>query len=154
MLFASQTGNADSISEDLLETINEDGDNKGYFKGIKRYDLNSPKFNLEEKKTLKLLVFVVSSTGNGDMPENGEKFYRMLRRKSNLLAEGQKSEALSHVYYTILGLGSSDYSKYQAVPRYIDQKLTALGAKKYYYKGEADDGTSLELVVEPWLEGI
>jgi len=29
-----------------------------------------------------------------------------------------------------------------------------LGAKTYYYKGEADDATSLELVVEPWLEGI
>ena len=53
-----------------------------------------------------------------------------------------------------MGLGSTDYSKYQAVPRFIDQKLAALGAKKYYYRGEADDATSLELVVEPWLEGI
>tara|TARA_B110000285_G_C14690466_1_gene408839 strand:- start:210 stop:383 length:174 start_codon:yes stop_codon:yes gene_type:complete len=24
----------------------------------------------------------------------------------------------------------------------------------FYYRGEADDATSLELVVEPWLDGI
>lgn len=116
--------------------------------------MNSTKFNLENKDKIKLLVIVASSTGNGDMPDNGEKFFRMLRRKSNLLAENQKSEAMSHVFYTILGLGSTDYSKYQAVPRFIDKKLEALGAKKYYYRGEADDATSLEIVVEPWLEGI
>lgn len=29
-----------------------------------------------------------------------------------------------------------------------------LGAKRFYYKGEADDATGLEEVVEPWLEGV
>ena len=60
----------------------------------------------------------------------------------------------SHVFYTMLGLGSTDYSKYQHIPRFIDQKMELLGAKKYYHRGEADDATSLELVVEPWLEGL
>lgn len=60
----------------------------------------------------------------------------------------------NHVYYTMLGLGSTDYSKYQHIPRFIDQKMELLGAKKYYHRGEADDATSLELVVEPWLEGL
>jgi hypothetical protein len=32
--------------------------------------------------------------------------------------------------------------------------MEMLGAHKFYYRGEADDATSLELVVEPWLEGI
>ena len=32
--------------------------------------------------------------------------------------------------------------------------MELLGAKKYYHRGEADDATSLELVVEPWLEGL
>ena len=87
VLYASQTGNCESISEDLLETIKENKDNDGYFRQIKRFDLNSTKFNLETKDKMKMLVIVASSTGNGDMPENGEKFYRMLRRKTNLLAE-------------------------------------------------------------------
>ena len=32
--------------------------------------------------------------------------------------------------------------------------MKQLGAQPFYYRGEADDATSLELVVEPWLEGI
>jgi len=51
-------------------------------------------------------------------------------------------------------LGSTDYSKYQHIPRFIDKKLELLGATKFYYRGEADDATGLEEVVEPWLEGI
>lgn len=111
-------------------------------------------YSLDDKSSIKLCIFVCSSTGNGDMPENGEKFFRFLRRMTNLVPEGQKSTSMKHVYYCMLGLGSSDYSKYQAVPRFIVQKLAILGANTFYYNGEADDGTSLELVVEPWLEGI
>lgn len=32
--------------------------------------------------------------------------------------------------------------------------MELLGAQKFYHRGEADDATSLELVVEPWLEGL
>ena len=41
---------------------------------------NKSGYNLEGKNSVKLCVFVCSSTGNGDMPENGEKFFRFLRR--------------------------------------------------------------------------
>ena len=88
------------------------------------------------------------------MPENGEKFFRLMRRMTNLLGSGQKSTQLSHVFYSVLGLGSTDYSKYQAIPRFIDQKLGQLGATKFYYRAEADDATGLEAEVEPWLEGL
>lgn len=88
------------------------------------------------------------------MPENGEAYYRFLRRETNKLAEGDTSQVFAHVYYTMLGLGSTDYSKYQGVPRFIDSKMKQLGAVPFYYRGEADDATSLELVVEPWLDGI
>ena len=29
-----------------------------------------------------------------------------------------------------------------------------MSAQKFYARGEADEATSLELVVEPWLEGV
>ena len=32
--------------------------------------------------------------------------------------------------------------------------MDLLGAHKFYHRGEADDATNLEEVVEPWLEGI
>lgn len=89
---------------------------------------NKAGYNIESKNSIKLCVFVCSSTGNGDSPENGEKFFRFLRRQTNLLAENQKSNMFSHVFYTMLGLGSTDYSKYQHIPRFIDKKFELLGA--------------------------
>ena len=65
---------------------------------LNRYKLNSiidstkPKaggqFSLDKKDTIKLVVIAASSTGDGDMPDNGENFFRFLRRKTNLLADG------------------------------------------------------------------
>jgi len=67
---------------------------------------------LGAKKDLLVCVMICSSTGNGDMPDNGDKFSRFLRTNANALGEGQTGTLLSHVWFTILGLGSTDYSKY------------------------------------------
>ena len=149
ILYASQTGNCEQISEDLFQNMKA----LKKYKDLKRRELNSYGL-LADKNSIKVVIFICSSTGNGDMPENGEKFFRFLRKETNKLHEDQKSNLLGHVFYTMLGLGSSDYSKFQGVPRFIAQKMKQLGAHEFYYRGEADDATSLELVVEPWLEGL
>jgi len=132
ILYASQTGNSQQIAEDLMADVQSNQENDKLLKNLKRFQLNSllekgktaPKnqktYELEDKRSVKVCVIVASSTGNGDMPENGEKFFRFLRRQTNLLAEGQVSAKLSHVFYTILGLASTDYSKYQHIPQFID----------------------------------
>ena len=86
ILYASQTGNCEQISEDLLQNLKE----LKKYNSLKRREVNS--YNvMAEKDSLKVVVFVCSSTGNGDMPENGEKFFRFLRRETNKLHEDQKS---------------------------------------------------------------
>lgn len=69
-------------------------------------------------------------------------------------------------HYLSSGLGDSNYSSYQTIPRKIDKQLTALGATRLFETGEADDQVGfgyncvtstyydfrLELVVEPWIE--
>jgi len=124
VLYTSETGNAEQISEDLLDDMKQNKENDGVLKNLKRYKLNKllergkqPKkgedtFELQDKSSIKVCIIVASSTGNGDCPENGEQFFRYLRRQTNMVAEGQVSNQLSHVFYTILGLGSTDYSKY------------------------------------------
>ena len=84
------------------------------------------------------------------MPDNGDTFQRFLRKNANQ----SNSHLLTHVRFAVLGLGSTDYSKYMHAPRYVHQKLRELGAKEFYYMGEADDATGLEATFEPWLEGI
>lgn len=52
------------------------------------------------------MVFVASTTGQGEEPDNMKKFWRFLLRKSH------PSDALDHMEYTVLGLGDSSYIKY------------------------------------------
>ena len=70
------------------------------------------------------------------------------------MIDDSNGTALSHVFYTVLGLGDSNYSKFQGAPRYLDQRVKMLGATQFKQRTEADDATSLELVIEPWLETI
>lgn len=51
------------------------------------------------------VVFVISTTGQGDMPHNSLLFWKRLLRKK--LAPG----CLSHLKYTTFGLGDSTYVK-------------------------------------------
>jgi sulfite reductase alpha subunit-like flavoprotein len=60
---------------------------------------------LTDKNALKVVIFMTSSTGDGEFPENGLKFQKYLRLEND-------TRAMSHVSFTILGLGDSNYSKF------------------------------------------
>ncbi len=93
------------------------------------------------------LIFVVcSTTGEGDPPDNAKAARRAIISKSETF--------LKNSYYTVLGLGDSNYSNFNAMGKFWDTKLAKCGAKCFYPKGLADDGTSLDLVVEPWRKGL
>ena len=154
VLYASQTGNCESISEDFYSALKEKHPQTKRFAFDELMKKKDHYSQIWKKDSLKLVVFFTSSTGNGEFPENGEDFHRFLRRNTANLEEEQTSTVMSHVFYTILGLGDSNYSKFQGAPRYLDWAMEKLGGHKFYYRGEADEGTSLELVVEPWLEGV
>ena len=109
---------------------------------------------MSTKDRLKLVVFICSSTGDGESPQNSLEFFRYLRRETAKLTENEQGHAFSHVTYALLGLGDSNYSKYQGAPRYLDDKLKLIGAQPFQDRTEADEATSLELVIEPWLESI
>ena len=76
------------------------------------------------------------------------KFWRKLRPKS------LESDYLAHISYTILGLGDTNYNQFCNAPKALHRRLTELGARTFYPPDWADDGTGLEIVVEPWLENL
>ena len=125
-------------------------------KQVQRFKLNEYKrAKVADKSTgIKIVVFICSSTGDGEIPENGQEFFRFLRRESSKIADDSVGSILSHVFYTVLGLGSSDYSKYQGAPRFLDARMKMLGANSFHPRAEADEATGLEDVIEPWLENI
>ncbi|KAJ2866399.1 hypothetical protein GGH94_001590 [Coemansia aciculifera] len=140
-LYASQTGNAESISYNMYEEAAKRGFNA-------RWHVldDHEKFGFNEVQTA---VFVVSTTGDGDPPDNSARFWRILRK-----ATRGKSTAYSHLRYAILGLGDTNYSNFCNTAQRLDKQLLEAGATAFYPKGLADDGTGLEEVVESWIEGL
>ncbi|CAG8446332.1 17285_t:CDS:2 [Acaulospora colombiana] len=131
VFYASQTGNAEWIAKNVHQ------------EALKR-GFSSECFVLDEHDQVdlskeKLLIFVVSNTGDGDPPDNATKFFRFLRKN--------KSK-------TFLSLGDTNYSNFNNTAKRLEKKLLELGASPFYGKGLADDAAGLETVVDPWIENL
>ncbi|KAJ2743058.1 hypothetical protein GGI20_004024 [Coemansia sp. BCRC 34301] len=140
-LYASQTGNAESISYSMYEAAVKRG-----FQAKWHVLDDHEKIGFNDVRTA---VFVVSTTGDGDPPDNSARFWRVLRK-----ATRAKANAYSHLRFAILGLGDTNYSNFCNTAQRLDKQLLEAGATAFYPKGLADDGTGLEDVVEAWIEGL
>lgn len=64
-----------------------------------------------------IFILVISSTGEGEPPDNAKRFHRDVRKKVDLIKKDARlSQSLSEMKFYILGLGSSEYVKYQGYP--------------------------------------
>ncbi|KAK3882716.1 hypothetical protein Pcinc_012922 [Petrolisthes cinctipes] len=140
LLYASQNGNAKGIAEDLYEVCVSSG-LKCELKCCSEVD------TLDGKTCL---VLIASTTGDGDPPDTARKFWRRLNKRDTT----STTTPLASLYYTVLGLGDTNYTNFCNFGKTVDQKLCSLGAKRFYECGWADDGTGLEVVVEPWIENL
>lgn len=60
-----------------------------------------------------ILIAVISTTGDGDMPDSMNRLWKFLLRRN--LA----SDSLSSTTFAVFGLGDSSYAKYNAAARYV-----------------------------------
>ncbi|POM75307.1 NADPH-dependent diflavin oxidoreductase [Phytophthora palmivora] len=93
------------------------------------------------------LVFVVSTTGDGEAPENMRNSWRSLLRKT------LGSQWLAGVRVAVFGLGDSSYAKYNAVARRLQARLLQLGASELI---DRDDQHAYGYfgALNPWLEKL
>ncbi|XP_068221140.1 methionine synthase reductase-like [Palaemon carinicauda] len=139
ILFASQTGNARAIAESISEQCEAVG---------LKHDISCTSGNESLLDNVDCLVFVGSTTGDGDPPDTARKFWRSINKKD------RSCNAFAHLSYTVLGLGDTNYTNFCNFGKSIDRRFENLGAKRFYPCGWADDGTGLEEVVEPWIEEL
>ena len=141
IIYVSETGQAKAISESLYDMASAHHYEAKLF-CISNYD---QEFKLNEIQAP--IVFVCSTTGDGDLPETAFKCWNKLKREKN-------SDALSNVNYALLGLGDTNYTNFSGGPKSLHKRLEELGAKCFFGPFYADDGTGLELVVEPFKEDV
>ena len=96
----------------------------------------------------KLVLFVCSTTGQGEVPDNMKDFWRFLLRRD--LA----ADSLSSVRVAICGLGDSAYLKFNATAKRLQARLQQLGAKLIVRRADCDDQHPLGVDGElnSWLQ--
>ncbi|KAJ6637955.1 NADPH-dependent diflavin oxidoreductase 1 [Pseudolycoriella hygida] len=139
ILYGSQTGTA----QDLAEQI---------YRESKLYHFNGPVQSMDCYDVTNLIneaivIFVCSTTGQGDEPDNMKSFWRFLLRR-NL-----PSDSLRNLRYGVLGLGDSSYSKFNFVAKRLGKRLSQLGGREILPVGLCDDQHDLGAsgVYFPWI---
>lgn len=126
ILYASETGNAEEVAYDLFDFLKQGSENAVIIKNIGSYDF----LTLPEED---VVLFVVSTTGDGECPSSMLAFWRFLLQK------GLPKESLSTVEVGVFGLGDSSYEKYNAAGRRLMMRCKQLGAKEFVPLGLGDD---------------
>src|SRR6516165_3720665 len=89
------------------------------------------------------LIFCASY--NGAPPDNATQFVKWL-------GGDLPKDAFSKLRYAVFGCGNSDWAAtYQAVPRFIDEKLAAHGGRGVFARGEGDARGDLDSEFESWF---
>ncbi|KAJ3011567.1 UNVERIFIED_CONTAM: hypothetical protein HDU68_001628 [Siphonaria sp. JEL0065] len=142
VLYGSQTGNAESIAKHL----HEEAISRGFDSRVAVLD----DYEKVEWMASSVLVVIVSTTGDGDFPDNTTKFFRWTRR-------GKKEElaaAFDGKKFAVLALGDTNYTNFCQTGKRIERRLIELGATTFVNKGLADDATGLEAVIDPWVSNL
>ncbi|GAB0138130.1 NAPDH-dependent diflavin reductase [Epichloe bromicola] len=125
VLYGSETGNAQDMAEELGKLCQR----LHFTSAVKELG----NVDLSELLQHELVLFVISTTGQGDMPHNAVSFWKRLLRKK--LPPG----CLSQMRYTCCGLGDSTYLKFNWAARKLIRRLDQLGASTFFGPCEADE---------------
>ncbi|KCV70805.1 hypothetical protein H696_03156 [Fonticula alba] len=141
--YASQSGNAESIARGLAA----EATSLGYQVTTSSLD-DSPLVRSNAESSRHLAVIVCSTTGDGEVPDNGNRFYRNLRKRTHGPA------AFSQLTYGLLCLGDTNYDSFCGGGRRLKKGLDRLGAVELCPIGLADEVTGLETVMDPWVANM
>jgi len=139
VLYGSQTGTAQEVAERVGREA------KRFLFNVQVSPLND--YQMKNLPTESLVVYVVSTTGQGEEPDNMKAFWRLLCRKS------LPANSLSSQKYGVLGLGDSGYPKFNLVAKKLNRRLLQLGAMPLLSPGLGDDQHDFgpDFVVDAWL---
>lgn len=121
IIYGTETGNSKKVASNLLATFKK---NKIQAKAIDvfQYDINK----LEKEN---LVLFIMSTQGEGEFPQNAIPFYEKLKASN---------ANLSKVSFAVLGLGDSSYPLFANAGILLDEALAEKGAKRLLPLVKAD----------------
>jgi len=122
IIYATETGNAEGIANRLAAGLEHQGT---------RSELHAMgDFRPTALRKLKNVVFIISTHGEGDPPDEALDLFEYL--------DSERAPALPELNYRVLALGDRSYTKFCEAGRQLDEKLQNLGARSFGERIECD----------------
>lgn len=134
ILYGSQTGH----SADLARTI----ERRAIERGLAARAIDMAAYPLPEVKSLRHLLVVVSTYGEGVPPDSARGFHDFLM--------GRRAPRLTGAEFAVLGLGDSSFRHFCKTAREFDERLESLGAHRLMPRLDCD--VDYEEPAQAWIE--
>jgi len=136
LLWASQTGNAENLAQMFAQQLTAQG------WAVNVQPMND--YSVEKLSKDKFAIFVTSTFGDGDSPDNGGDFWSQLNQTS--------APALSELQFALLALGDSNYDQFCGHGKKLFDRLQAMGAKALVERVDCD--VDFELPANRWFSQL
>jgi sulfite reductase (NADPH) flavoprotein alpha-component len=133
ILFGTQTGNAEDVANEAATLART----RGFAPKVEELDAVTP----EQLASMEHVVVVISTYGEGEMPDNAGLFWEALSSST--------APRLENLNYGVLGLGDTSYEHFCHAAKLIDMRLEQLGAKRLGDRVDCD--VDYEEVATGWL---
>ena len=114
IIYASQTGNAQDVASQVEDTLLR----LHYVTKLRSAD----EYDLQQLVEDDLVLFVISTTGQGDVPDSMKDFWKAF------LSVKLPLDLLSTLYFSVFGLGDSSYPLFNWAARKLRRRILQLGA--------------------------
>jgi sulfite reductase (NADPH) flavoprotein alpha-component len=133
ILFGTQTGNAEEVANEAAELAKS----KGFAPRVAELDA----VEMDQLAAMENLIVVISTYGEGEMPDNAELFWESLSAPT--------APRLENLNYGVLALGDTSYEHFCQAGKLIDTRLEQLGAKRLGARVDCD--VDFEDAASAWL---
>ena len=122
ILYGTQTGTSENLAEEMLSSFKSNG-----FEGNA---VSLSDINLDDMSKMKKAFFVISTYGEGEMPDNAQLFWEDLNSSS--------APKFGELEYGVLALGDTSYEDFCQAGKLLDMRMEQLGAKRVIERVDCD----------------
>jgi len=153
ILYGSETGRAMEYAQELAREAEEYG-----FQAILRELDDAARTDFRKAVSIDeheyqgipcATIIVVSTSCEGDAPDNASEFCKMLKEKST-----DSSDFLRGLDFAMFGLGDSKYENFNTVSKFIDSTLPRLGAERLLDLVCGDDDRDMDADFWNWRRAL